>query len=87
MIIGGGNSGGIIGSTTWLNRETPYYKTGVSVSLSLLITCGILSTVYFFGLRAENQRRDRGGRDYRYTDEAEDLDNMGDDHPSWRYTF
>lgn len=39
------------------------------------------------GLQAENKLRERGGRDYRFTDEADELDNMGDDHPSWRFTF
>jgi hypothetical protein len=86
MIIGGGNAGGIVGSNIWLSREAPGYKTGISVSLALLILCGLSSTGYYIGLRAENKRRDRGGRDYRFTDEA-DLDNMGDDHPAWRYTF
>ena len=87
MVIGLGNSGGFIGSNVWLTREAPTYVTGVSVSMSLMIFCGICSTVYFFDLRAENRRRDMGGRDYRYTEEADDLDNMGDDHPTWRYTL
>ena len=87
MIIGGGNAGGIVGSNIWLTREAPLYRTGVSVTLALLILCGLGSTGYYLGLRAENRRRERGGRDYRFTDEADELDNMGDDHPAWRFTF
>jgi len=87
MIIGGGNVGGIVGSNIWLAREAPGYKTGVSVSLAFLILCGLASTGYYMGLQAENKLRERGGRDYRFTDEAAELDNMGDDHPSWRFTF
>ncbi|UNI24979.1 hypothetical protein JDV02_010692 [Purpureocillium takamizusanense] len=87
MILGCGNVGGIIGSNIWLAREAPTFKTGVSISLAFLVLCGIASTGYYMGLRAENQLRDRGGRDYRLTEEADELDNMGDDHPSWRYTF
>lgn len=87
MILGIGNIGGIVGSNIWMNREAPLYRTGVIVSLVFLVSNGLLSTVYYFGLRRENRIRDSGGRDYRFTDEAEDLDNMGDDHPSWRFTF
>lgn len=87
MIIGLGNSGGFIGSNIWLQTEAPTYVTGVAVSMALMIFCCFCSTIYFFGIRAENRKRDRGGRDYRYTQEADELDNMGDDHPSWRYTY
>ncbi len=53
----------------------------------MLVLVGITATIYYLGLRAENARRDRGERDYRYTEEADELDNMGDDHPTWRYTL
>ena len=52
----------------------------------MLLLCGVMCTIFFFGLRAENKKRDRGGRDYRYTEERDELDNMGDDFPSFRYT-
>ncbi|KAJ6444253.1 histidine acid phosphatase [Purpureocillium lavendulum] len=87
MIQSGGNFGGIIGSNIWLGREAPAYRTGVSVTLACLVLCGIGSTGYYLGLRAENRRRDRGERDYRLTEEASEVDNLGDDHPSWRFTF
>jgi hypothetical protein len=48
--------------------------------------CGIMCTVFFFGLRAENKKRDAGGRDYRFERERDELENMGDDHPDFRYT-
>ncbi|RVX74984.1 hypothetical protein B0A52_01261 [Exophiala mesophila] len=85
MIIGFGNTGGFVGSNVWLAREAPTFRTGVAVCLGLFFMSAIFSTIYYLGLRAENARRDRGERDYRYTEEADELDNMGDDHPTWRY--
>jgi hypothetical protein len=33
----------------------------------------------------ENKKRDRGERDYRLV--GEDADNLGDDHPHFRFTY
>lgn len=85
--IGFGNCGGIVASNIFLSTEAPTYKTGFGTALSFLIVlCGGAATAMFLGLRAENRKRDRGGRDYRYTDEAAHLENMGDDHPEFRFT-
>ncbi|KAH8678472.1 major facilitator superfamily domain-containing protein [Xylariales sp. PMI_506] len=87
MVIGLGNSGGIVGSNIWLTKEAPTYVTGVSVALTLMVLCGIMATVFYFGLKRENEKRERGERDYRFGYEASEVDNLGDDHPNWRFTF
>lgn len=83
--IGLGNCGGIIASNIFLKAEAPYYPTGFGTSLALMGLTGITSTIMFIGLKWENRIRDRGGRDYRLTN-GEDLGNMGDDHPHFRFT-
>lgn len=85
VMIGFGNTGGIIASNVFITSEAPRYPTGYGTSLGLLWLTGVLCTVFFFGLRAENKRRDRGGRDYRL--EERDVDNMGDDHPGFRFMY
>jgi hypothetical protein len=45
--------------------------------------CAAACTVLFLGARRENKKRDRGERDWRL--EGEDADNLGDDHPHFRY--
>ena len=87
MQIGFGNLGGIVASNIYITTQAPRYKTGYGVSLALLLMCGLMCTVFFFGLRAENKKRERGARDYRYTDERDELENMGDDHPEFRFTY
>ncbi|TVY88517.1 putative transporter [Lachnellula willkommii] len=85
--IGVGNIGGIVASNIFLEKEEPTYKTGFGSALAFLIVlCGGMAVAMFFGLRAENTKRDRGGRNYRYAEDVVDLGNMGDDHPEFRFT-
>jgi len=83
--VGIGNCGGIIASNVFITSEKPRYKTGFRTALSLLCFCAFMATVMLFGLKYENRKRDRGERDYRLGKDS--LDNMGDDHPSFRFTI
>ncbi|RWA07634.1 hypothetical protein EKO27_g7470 [Xylaria grammica] len=66
------------------DNEAPQFRTGYGVSLGFLGICAVASTVLFVGVKRENEKRDRGERDYRL--EKEDVHNLGDDHPHWRFT-
>jgi len=46
-----------------------------------------LMIVYVAGLRLENPKRDKGGRDYRIKLPKEELENLGDDHPEFRLVY
>ena len=46
---------------------------------------GCCATLWLVLLRRENKKRDAGMRDERLA--AEDVDALGDDHPSSRYTY
>lgn len=83
--IGIGNIGGIIGSNIYLANEAPYYRTGYSTGLALLLLGGISCTMLFLGMRLENKKRDNGERDYRFLLPKEQLENLGDDHPHFRF--
>lgn len=85
MMIGFGNCGGIIASNIYITGERPQYPTGLGVSLGLLWVCAAASSTFLVGMRRENQRRDRGERDGLL--DSPDGDNLGDDHPNFRYTF
>lgn len=83
--IGFGNCGGIVASNIFITAERPWYRTGYGTSLGLMWLCALSCTLMFVGVILENRKRDRGGRDYRYNDP--DLDNMGDDHPDFRFSL
>lgn len=87
MQIGFGNAGGIVASNVFITNQSPRYPVGYGVSLAMLLMCGVMCTVFYFGLKAENRKRDLGGRDYRFAEERDELNNMGDDHPGFRYTL
>lgn len=84
-MVGFGNAGGIVASNIFLESEAPAYPTGYGVSLALAWLCGLACAALLFGVWRENRKRERGERDHRL--EGDDADNLGDDHPHFRFTF
>ncbi|KAL9042358.1 MAG: hypothetical protein Q9214_003806 [Letrouitia sp. 1 TL-2023] len=87
MQIGFGNLGGIVASNIFVMSQAPTFPLGFGVSLGLLWLCGLASTAVFIGLWIENRRRDRGERDHRYNLPPSELENLGDDHPRFRFVL
>ena len=87
MQVGFGNIGGIIASNIYLTNQKPTYPTGYGVSLGLIWVTGIACTILLMGLRFENKKREQGGRDYRLNLPEDEKDNLGDDHPSFRFVY
>ncbi|PLB50079.1 MFS transporter [Aspergillus steynii IBT 23096] len=69
-----------------LPSEAPGYRIGYGTSLGLIWLCGIAATLLFFGLRWKNCQRDYGNRDYLLRLDPEEVDNLGDAHPRFRFT-
>jgi MFS family permease len=83
-----GNSGGIVASNIFLPNQEPVYPVGYGVALGCMLFCGIVSTVFYVMLKRENALRERGGRDYRLREtDSKEVRNLGDDHPSFRFSF
>lgn len=85
--IGFGNCGGLIASNVFITKEAPTYPVGFGVSLALLWVCGLSACVFLLLLWRENRNRARGRRDYRLRYPEALRDNLGDDHPSFVYTY
>lgn len=83
--IGWGNAGGLVASNIYFADESPYFKTGYGVSFALLLMTGCIGTAMFLLLKRENRRREEGKKDHLL--QASDADNLGDDHPMFRYTY
>ncbi|KAI0538993.1 MFS general substrate transporter [Xylaria digitata] len=82
-----GNIIGVVASNVFLDREAPRYPTGYGVGLGFIWLGGIAATALFVGLLIENRKRDAGERDFRLNQPPEEVQNMGDDHPSFRFTL
>ncbi|AEO57794.1 hypothetical protein MYCTH_2304423 [Thermothelomyces thermophilus ATCC 42464] len=82
-----GNVAGIIGAFIFVKKEAPLYRTGYGVALAMM-WFGVLCATAMAGLMwRENRKRDRGERDHRLALPDEDKNNMGDWHPSFRFTL
>jgi hypothetical protein len=87
MQIGVGNCGGLVASNIFISSQEPYYPVGYGVSLALVWLCGISCLLFFLYLVRENRLRNQGKRDYLYQLPPEELANLGDDHPDFRFTY
>jgi MFS transporter, ACS family, DAL5 transporter family protein len=86
--IGLGNFGGIIASTIFGNpKDGPTYYAGFSVSLALVWVCLFSCIAFLFHLRRENQMRARGERDYLLDLPEREVNNLGDDHPGFKFGY
>lgn len=85
--IGFGNASGIVASNIFIAKQAPTYPVGFGVCLGMLWMCGIACTVFFIGVWMENRKRDRGERDQRLQLPPDELTNLGDSHPSFRFAY
>ncbi|KAJ6003003.1 hypothetical protein N7451_005550 [Penicillium sp. IBT 35674x] len=68
----------------WLSNNV---GVGYGVSLGMLLLTSITATAFLFGLMHENKMRDQGKRDWRLGEPDREVENMGDDHPHFRFTL
>ncbi|KAF5011822.1 hypothetical protein FDECE_2112 [Fusarium decemcellulare] len=87
MQVGLGNSGGIIASNMFVTGQAPKYPLGFGLGLGLVWLCVLSSVIFLFYIRRENKLRDEGKRDDRYNLPEDERNNLGDDHPAFRFTF
>ena len=83
-----GNLSGIVGSNIFLQSEQPQYQTGYRVAMASMWFGSLATVILAVLMWRENKKRDAGERDYilrELTDE--DLRNLGDKHPSFRFTL
>jgi hypothetical protein len=85
MIISIANCSAFIGTFIYLQRDSPKYALGHSVSLGALVITIVLVAAQIFYLGWENKKRERGERDDRLL--QADTDKLGHRHPSFRFTL
>ena len=85
--IGFGSAGGIIPSLLFVSTEAPLYRTSFVTCFTLWLLAGLGMVIFFLGMVWENRQRDQGKRDHRFQLPVEEIENLGDDHPSFRFTY
>lgn len=85
--IGGGNASGFVAANVFIAGQAPNYPVGFGVGFALIVIQGVLCTGMVVGLWMENRKREKGERDCRLQLPAQVLENIGDDHPLFRFTL
>ncbi|KAL8676401.1 MAG: hypothetical protein Q9186_007075 [Xanthomendoza sp. 1 TL-2023] len=80
-----GNISGFIASNVFITNQSPRYPVGYGVALAMSVVAAAAATTLFLGYRGENTHRDRRGRDYRLEESEVRGNDLGDDHPGYRY--
>lgn len=87
LMISVGNLGGAVGTNIYLAREAPDYWTGYGVSLGVVVLSLIAAIFLRWKLTAINKDRDALNVDEIYARYSEqELVDMGDDSPLFKYT-
>lgn len=88
LIICIGNTGGIIGSYMYLDRESPTYPTGFGLSLAFGLSGLLVAIILELSFMFANKRRSRMSEtEIRDTYADEQLLKMGDRSPLFQYTL
>ncbi|CAJ2510297.1 Uu.00g061970.m01.CDS01 [Anthostomella pinea] len=82
-----GNCAGIIAANIFVTQESPRYPTGYGTALGLTWLGALAATLLVVYLALENRKRAAGEGDGRLSQPKEELDNMGDYHPSFQFTL
>ncbi len=83
--VGWGNIGSIVASNIFITTQAPTFFTGYGVALGFIGVEAILAAAFLVGLKRENKKRERGGRDSRFALPKDEAENLGDDHPDFRF--
>lgn len=87
MQVGIGNVGGIIASNIFIQSQAPEYKVGFGVCVGFTWLCVLSALIMVFHVRRENKIRDQGKRDHLLQLDEDSKNNLGDDHPNFRFTY
>ncbi|KAI0174758.1 major facilitator superfamily domain-containing protein [Pestalotiopsis sp. NC0098] len=89
MMLFGSVGGGSIGSNIYLAEQAPVYPLGFGFSVGATVLGAMIpATIHWFLLRKENRRRDALNQDEILASHTpEQLSEMGEDSPLFRYTL
>lgn len=78
---------GIVASNIYLPTQAPTYHLGFGMGLAFLWMCVLCAVTFLLYLKRENKLRDAGKRNDRLLLAPEVQSNLGDDHPSFRFSY
>jgi hypothetical protein len=85
FMIGFGNCGNLVSSNVFITTETPRFRTGFGTGLALTLVGLGASTAMDILLFVQNRRRQTGKQNAKLDASEQNLGDLGDDHPHFRY--
>jgi MFS family permease len=85
--IGLGSTGAFVPLITFIPSDAPAYTRAFRICLSLTILAALVMVLTEVGLWWENRQRKAGKRDWRLQLPEDEVTNLGDDHPHFRFTY
>jgi hypothetical protein len=82
-----GQCGPILGAHLFPEEEGPYYTKGMAVCAGLLFAAAVLSQILSLSLRLQNRSRDQKHGKADVYSMPEDVSDIGDAHPMYRYVL
>lgn len=82
-----GQLGGIISAVVFPSKDGPQYIPGISTCIAFQVLGIITAANMWICCAYENRQRDLGNRDYLRQLPQEEQDNLGENHPDFRYTL
>lgn len=78
---------GIVASNIYITKQAPLFPVGFGVTVALLWLAAAAATALLVCMKIENQKRDQGLRDDRRNLPEDEVNNLGDDHPDFRFVY
>ncbi|KAH7142957.1 major facilitator superfamily protein [Dactylonectria estremocensis] len=75
-----------VASNIFVPEQAPRYLLGYGIGLGFVWLCVFAACAFDFWIRRENQLCEDGNRDHSLNLSEEELNNLGDDHRSFRFT-
>ncbi|KAF2650855.1 MFS general substrate transporter [Lophiostoma macrostomum CBS 122681] len=86
-IVCWGNAGAFIGTNVFLKSEEPKYHTGFSTGLGLACIGMVAATVMFVGTLLGNKQREARRKELPEVLDEGSVEDMGENHPDFRYSL
>jgi len=77
-----------VASWSYLPKDAPKYRNGNALNIAAVVASQILAVLLMLRARRENRLRDAGGRAHVVDGKTqEEIDELGVDHPDFRYRW
>lgn len=80
-----GQCGPILGAKLFPKKQGPYYSKGMAICAGLLLFAALLAQILSISMRLQNKSRDKAHGKVNPDDLPDDVTDLGDAHPSFRF--